>query len=59
MVVRTIFVWETSCVISVHQQSESVWIAVGEYMGKLLEVKGPSAEAAVRDWAQAARIRSN
>jgi hypothetical protein len=59
MAVRTIFVRETPCVISVHQQSESVWIAVGEYLGKLLQVRGPSAEAAAKYWAQAPRIRSS
>ena len=54
----TIHVWDKPHIISVHQQSESVWIAVGEYVGKLLQVEGPSAEAAARQWAQTAR-RSN
>jgi hypothetical protein len=44
--VRTIFVWEKPRVISVHQQSESVWIVVGEYMGVLIKMEGSSAEGA-------------
>jgi len=37
-------------VVSVHQQSKTVWIAVGYYMRKRIEVKGGTQLGAVAQW---------
>jgi hypothetical protein len=47
-------------VVSVHQQSKTVWIAVGYYTGKRIEVKGRTQLDAVAQWRKkAARYRGN
>ena len=56
---RTVYAWDKPYVISVHQKSKSVWIAVGDYMGERIEVKDRSATAAAKRWAEAARYRGN
>jgi hypothetical protein len=45
--------------IIVYQKSKSIWVAVGDYMGKPLEVKDRSASSAEKAWADAARFRGN
>ena len=55
----TVKVWEKPCEISVYQKSKTVWIAVGEYMGKRIETKGSSPSAAAAHWREAARYRGN
>jgi hypothetical protein len=52
-------VWDKQHEISVYQKSKSVWIAVGEYMGKHIEVKGRSAASAAALWRNAATYRGN
>jgi hypothetical protein len=52
-------VWEQQCRISVHQKSKSVWIAVGNYLGERVEVKGRSETQAVSAWREAAQYRGN
>ena len=56
---RTVNVWDKPHEISVHQKSKSVWIAVGEYMGKRLEVKGRTESQAANNWREAARYKGN
>jgi hypothetical protein len=47
-------------VISVHQQSKTVWIAVGYYMRKRIEVKGRTQLDAVAQWRKkATRYKGN
>jgi hypothetical protein len=39
--------------------SKTVWVAVGDYRGERIEVKGSSASNAAKHWANAARSRGN
>ena len=48
---RTVQVWDHPPVISVYQKSKSVWIALGDYMGQRVEVKGSSLTSATKHWA--------
>ena len=52
-------VWDKDCEITVYQKSKAVWIAVGEYMGERLEVKGSSQGTATIRWREAARYKGN
>jgi hypothetical protein len=45
--------------IDVYQKSKTVWIAVGEYRGKRVEVKRSTRMAVARAWASAAAYHSN
>jgi hypothetical protein len=40
-------------------REQSVWVAVGDYRGERIEVKGSSASNAAKHWANAARSRGN
>lgn len=53
--------WENDepCEITVVQKSKSVWIAVGQYMGKEVRAQGRSESNAVAKWRDAAHYRSN
>lgn len=52
-------VWNDDVEIDVYQKSKSVWVAVGEYLGKHHEVKSSSAGSAAKLWADAAKFHSN
>jgi hypothetical protein len=52
-------VWDKPCEITVYQKSKTVWIAVGEYMGKTIETEGSSQRAAAMHWKEAARYAGN
>ena len=52
-------VWGKSFTIEVHQNSKTVWVAVGEYMGESREVKGGSANDAISQWKEWARYKGN
>lgn len=56
---RTVLVWDKPQKINVYQKSKSVWIAVGVYMDKTIEVKGSSANSAMSHWSEAARYKGN
>ena len=58
---RSVRVWDgdNPCEISLVQKSKSVWVAVGEYMGKRIEVQGRTANNATAIWRDAAHYRSN
>ena len=56
---RTVYVAEEPHVITVYQKSQSVWIAVADYMGERVEGKGSSASSAAKAWADAARFKGN
>lgn len=45
--------------VAVYQKSKTVWIAVGEYEGARIEVKGRSEGTALSQWREAARYRGN
>ena len=40
------------------QKSQTVWVAVGDYMGERIEVEGSSANVTAK-WVEAARLRDN
>lgn len=56
---RTVRVHDELHKITVYQKSPSVWIAVGDYMGKPIEGKGSSARSAETAWTDAARYAGN
>jgi len=58
MAERTVRVWDKPYTVSVYQQSKSVWIAVGDYMGERLQVKDQSEGSALKRWREAARSKS-
>lgn len=52
-------VWDEPYTVTVYKKSKSVWVAVGDYMGRRVEVKGSSERSALRWWVDAARYRGN
>lgn len=56
---HTVSVWNKSYAISVYQKSKTVWIAVGDYEGHRIEVKGRTQTQVVASWREAARYRGN
>lgn len=54
---RTVEVWGQQVAVDVYQQSKSVWIASGEYMGQYIQTKDRSAGSALLRWKEAARYR--
>ena len=54
----TVSVWAIPHVITVHQKSGTAWVAVGDYRGERIEVKGSSANVAAK-WVEAARFKDN
>ncbi len=59
MPVHTVEVWGKSYSVFTRQKSKSVWIAVGYYMGKTIEVKDRSKATAIKRWQEAARYKGN
>ena len=55
---RTVHVWAIPHVITVHQKSGTVWVAVGDYMGERIEIEGSSANVPAK-WVEAARLRDS
>lgn len=53
-----LLVWGKTHDITVYQESETVWVAVGEYSGEHIEVKAPSENSAAALWREAARYRN-
>ncbi len=54
---RTVRVWSRPQTVRVYQSSQSVWIAIGTYMGKVIQAKGRSASSAAAHWQIAAQYR--
>jgi len=54
-----VLVWNKPQEVSVHKESKTVWIAVGEYMGVPIVTKGTSESSAVKHWREAAQYRGN
>jgi hypothetical protein len=59
MATTTVTVWNEKYEITVYQQSKSVWIAVGDYEGQEIRVKGRSKSSAASLWQETARYRGN
>lgn len=59
---RFVRVWEGDAEpteITLVKKSKTVWVAVGEYMGKRIDVQGRTANNAASLWRDAAHYRSN
>ncbi len=56
---HTVEVWGKSYTVTTYQKSKSVWIAVGDYMGKRIEVEDRSKTTAIKAWRDAARFKRN
>lgn len=58
---RLVRVWEGEepVEITVVKKSKTVWVAVGQYMGKPVSAQGRSANSAAALWRDAAHYRSN
>jgi hypothetical protein len=56
---QTVLVWDTHYNVTVYQKLKTVWVAVGDYMGKRIEVKGRSESSALAQWREAARYMGN
>ena len=58
---HTVKVWDKPHTITIHQEpaSRSVWIAVGDYMGESIRVKGRSENTAKKRWIEAAIYKGN
>jgi hypothetical protein len=48
----TVYVWGIPHVVTVHQKSGTMWVAVGNYRDERIEVKGSSANVAAK-WVEA------
>ena len=55
---RTVHVWAIPHVITVHQKSKAVWVAVGDYKGERIEIEGSSANVTAK-WVEAARLKDS
>jgi hypothetical protein len=56
---RVVHVRDMRHTVSISQMSKTRWAAIGDYMGKRVEVVGTSATNAARRWAAAARLKGN
>ena len=54
---RTVLLFDTPCTITIFHPSKAVWVAVGDYKGERMEVKGSSANTAAKNWIDEAHIR--
>ena len=54
---RTVQVFDETQDVHLYRKSKSVWIAVGQYMGRTIEVKGRTTSEALASWREAARDR--
>jgi hypothetical protein len=54
---RTVLLYDTPCTITISHPSKTVWVAVGDYKGERIEVKGSSANNAAQHWVGAAHFR--
>jgi hypothetical protein len=50
-------VWGKPYRVITHQKTETVWVAVGEYMGKSIEGKDRSEATAIKRWKEQAHSR--
>ena len=56
---RLVRVQNRAYIIEISYTSKTAWVAVGDYMGKRVEVVGSSAINAARRWAAAAHCKGN
>jgi len=56
---HTVKVWGKPHEVVVYQKSQTVWIAVADYMGQRFEAKGKSWRSALTAWRRVAEFRGN
>jgi hypothetical protein len=56
---RTILLYDAPCTITISHPAKTVWVAVGDYMGNRIKVKGTSGNVAAKHWIDATRLRGN
>jgi lysylphosphatidylglycerol synthetase-like protein (DUF2156 family) len=56
---RTVRIWENPNTVCVYRKSKSIWIAIGDYIGKHIEVRDQSESAALNRWREAAEYKGN
>jgi hypothetical protein len=56
---RTVNIWDNPNTVSVYRKSKTVWIAIGDYVGKHIEVKDHSEGAALNRWREAAEYKGS
>ena len=54
---RTVLLYDTPCTITISHSSKTVWVAVGDYKGERIDVKGSSANIAAKNWVDVAHFR--
>jgi hypothetical protein len=59
MTEHTVSVYDRPHKVTVEQKSKSVWIAVGDYKGKSIEVKDRTEHTALKRWREAAHYAGN
>ena len=59
MTERAVIVWGKTYPVDVHQKSQIVWEAVGEYLGESIKGLDSSETAALRRWSEAAHYTVN
>jgi hypothetical protein len=52
---RMVMVWGEPQTVTVYQRSRTVWVAIGDYMGNAIDVKGSSERRVLKLWMDAAR----
>ena len=56
---RTVSIWDKPNTVSVYRKSKTVWIAIGDYVGKHIEARDQSESAALARWRNAAEYKGN
>jgi hypothetical protein len=59
MIEQRVEVWGKAYTVTVEQKSKSVWMAVGDYMGKSIRVVDRNRGAALKSWCRAASYKGN
>lgn len=57
--IQTVMVWGQSYEVQVHQQSKTVWVATGSYMGEIHSTQDRSPGTAAARWREWAQYKGN
>ena len=58
MITQRVFIGDEPYTVAAHPKSGGVWIAVGEYIGERIEVKGRSGPSAIDQWRETVHFRT-
>jgi hypothetical protein len=56
---RTVNIRDNPNTVSVYRKSKTVWIAVGDYVGRHIEIRDQTEGAALNRWREAAEYKGN